>query len=95
MSGPVRVSHWDRAFELFAEAGTELANAIGEILEVFGTNLLRMFAAFEPVNHREHVIAAYGRRNEAGDGMWLSDLCAAWVHESCPAGEYCDCRCHA
>jgi hypothetical protein len=40
----------------------------------------------------------FGPRNVewTGDGRlawWQSDLCAAWLHESCPAPDLCDCRC--
>jgi hypothetical protein len=36
----------------------------------------------------------YGLGNRAADGTWQSDLCAAWVHDACPAGRLCDCTCH-
>lgn len=36
----------------------------------------------------------HGAGNRAGDGTWQSDMCAAWVHESCPPLPRCDCTCH-
>lgn len=37
----------------------------------------------------------HGLGNTAGDGAWQSDLCAAWVHGSCPAlAGLCECTCH-
>lgn len=36
-----------------------------------------------------------GAGNRTGDGLWQSDMCAAWVHESCQMYDSCDCRCHA
>ena len=49
--------------------------------------------ALWPVAEKDAHIRRYGPRNVTGDGLWQSDLCAGWLHDSCPSS-HCDCNCH-
>jgi cobalamin-dependent methionine synthase I len=56
----------------------------------------RMAEAFAPLLHEIQAKRAHGRGNEDETGLWQSDMCAGWLHDSCPtpARRWCDCTCH-
>lgn len=73
----------------------EMALATGRFHEAIRRLAQTVRAAFAPlvaVIDRDR--ARHGAGNMAGDGSWQSDLCAAWVHGSCPVPWLCDCTCH-
>lgn len=76
-------SGYEAAMRRVVKAAAKASAAIDRMV----TNL--RFALDLPSLHQHH-----GRRNLAADGTWQSDLCAAWVHDSCPAPDHCDCTCH-
>jgi hypothetical protein len=36
----------------------------------------------------------HGLGNQTADGVWQTDLCASWLHDSCRMPNLCHCRCH-
>lgn len=58
-------------------------------VDPFGSTLLDLFYGTD-------LRTLYGRRNlDPVTDWWQSDLCAAWIHGSCPLPGRCDCTCHA
>lgn len=37
----------------------------------------------------------YGKNNFRDDGTWVSDMCSAWLHESCELPDECACNARA
>jgi hypothetical protein len=70
----------------FSEAMQQVATASARVGDAFAH-------LAETMRRRRDPRSAYGW-NFAGDGAWQSDLCAAWVHDSCPLPDCCDCTCH-
>lgn len=76
-----------------ADAAREIAAGMARIADAAataGAGLLGFVRQIQAVDVRRR----HGLGNLAGDGTWKSDLCAAWVHGSCPAPAHCDCTCH-
>jgi hypothetical protein len=68
----------------------QVAEVVGDTVGVF----LDWLTGTLPIEPRLVAMAKHGPRNVAGDGTWITDLCASWLHESCSAREHCDCVCH-
>lgn len=90
---------FQRAIQDFQRAAEQAGRSLGEQLATALKGLAAaLSAAFDQSTLRAQArlyVAQnrHGAGNRAADGTWLSDMCSAWVHESCP-GYACACRCH-
>lgn len=77
--------------EQLALAFRPIGRALDQLLGNFRTAWRQISLTVEQQLRLEH-----GRRNFTDDGRWQSDLCAAWIHGSCPHPElsHCCCTCH-
>lgn len=81
----------------FAAAMTEVGRQMQKIADAQARAMRRLWRAFAPLvreTQRQQHVRRFGSRNVDQDGAWITDLCASWLHESCPSA-HCDCRCHA
>lgn len=90
---------FDRAIRSLAQAAraaqpsfAEFARAMQNVGRALGSRRVRV--AMERKAAIVLMQSRFGSGNRAADGKWQSDLCAAWVHGSCPLPDHCDCRCH-
>lgn len=79
------------AFEPIAAAARTIGHAIDQWFDQFRISWRAISLTVEQQLRLEH-----GPRNFTDDGRWQSDLCAAWIHGSCPHPElsHCCCTCH-
>lgn len=86
--------------EAFTEVGQILRKFFDDVckaLEQVWNEVSRQFRiiAASPVVGRALAIQRFGPDNVTADGQWISTMCATWLHNSCKAGVFCDCGCHA
>lgn len=81
------------AIEGVGRSITELVKPLIAAFEEVGRAISGMFVRLQPLA-RMLVIAKYGADNETGGGVWQSNMCATWLHDSCQAHGFCDCGCH-
>lgn len=80
-----------KAFEPFAEVFATAAKSF-----------MKLLGPLERMNEDERLMKLHGSGNltETGGyedlGLWQSDMCASWLHDSCPPeiSHQCDCACH-
>jgi len=69
--------------------------AVQLVVEAVGRALETYRAFVNSLNFRPVAIEMHGPRNlDRADDTWQSDMCAGWLHDSCPAPQFCDCTCH-
>lgn len=67
---------------------------VGQQFQRMAEEVSRAAAKFLGLNASIDVRCLVGARNFTGDDLWQSDMCASWLHDSCPLTEACDCTCH-
>jgi hypothetical protein len=86
-----------RASLAAADARAHMEESL-RVLQAAGAQAAAHLAELRLVVRRLHQVVAgpgHGPRNhDPLDRTWQSDLCAGWLHESCPAPGACDCTCH-
>lgn len=85
----VTVAQIERTFVAYGQAVQKVATEIGRVFTKLADAVAGMFRAVEPATD----VARFGPRNATGDGLWQTDMCASWLHGSCPS-RWCDCTCH-
>lgn len=77
----------------FERAMRKAWRAIRDINEIYKDAIASM-GRFTRSHVQGDLRARYGPRNCTANGLWQSDMCAGWLHDSCPATGVCDCTCH-
>lgn len=92
------VEAWREIGRTFQRMGEQLAAAIRPIARAFDQLLGNVRTAWRQISLtvEQQLRLEHGRRNFTDDGRWQSDLCAAWIHGTCPHPElsHCCCTCH-
>lgn len=75
----------------FAEPIREIGKTLQAVIDSLRAAWTTVSTTTEQLLRRE-----YGAGNFLPDGRWQSDVCAAWLHGSCPFPEitHCCCTCH-
>jgi len=76
----------------FETMGRTIGERVLPVVRDFGRALARMFE--QPESALLRAQSRHGARNRTGDGLWQSDACGGWLHDSCPLPGSCDCTCH-
>ena len=86
-------------FAPFVEAArhaSEMMEQLSQMAQRAAESATRLREAFAPFLREMEIKRTHGHGNLDDQGLWQSDMCAGWLHDSCPreARSYCDCTCH-
>lgn len=82
-----------RQIEALGRAIKRVGEVLAPVVKAFVESIACIGRALSPVVEAEEHMRRFGPRNLTADGLWQTDACAGWLHDSCPS-RHCDCTCH-